>query len=121
MAGEVLNSDSVGHNFHTISKGIFNINKKIQPGASLAVKKTKIRKTGIVRAKCDIHSWMGGYWVVADTPYTVLSDADGNFSITDIPAGKYKLKIWHEKLGETSQEVEVSAGADSSANAALKL
>jgi plastocyanin len=121
MAGEVLNSDSVGHNFHTISKGIFNINKKIQPGASLAVKKTKIRKTGMVRAKCDIHSWMGGYWVVADTPYTVLSDADGNFSITDIPAGKYKLKIWHEKLGETSQEVEVSAGADTSANAALKL
>ena len=121
MGGEVLNSDSVGHNFHTISKGIFNINKKIQPGSSLAVKESKIRKTGMVRAKCDIHSWMGGYWVVAETPYTVLSDADGNFSITDVPAGKYKLNIWHEKLGETSQEVEVSAGADSSANAALKL
>ena len=29
MAGEVLNSDSVGHNFHTISKGIFNFNVAI--------------------------------------------------------------------------------------------
>lgn len=121
MEGVVLNSDSVGHNFHTISKGIFNINKKIQPGSKLVVKKTKIRKTGMVRAKCDIHSWMGGYWVVADTPYTVISDADGNFSITDIPAGKYKLKIWHEKLGESTQEVVVSAGTDTKANAALKL
>ena len=121
MEGKVLNSDSVGHNFHTISKGIFNINKKIQPGSNLVVKKSKIRKTGMVRAKCDIHSWMGGYWVVADTPYTVISDADGNFSITDIPAGKYSLKIWHEALGETTQEVVISAGADTKTSAALKL
>ena len=121
MPGEVLNSDSVGHNFHTISKGIYNINKKIQPGSKLEVKKSKIRKTGMVRAKCDIHSWMGGYWVVADTPYTVLSDADGNFSISDVPAGSYKLNIWHEKLGESSQQVEVSAGADTKADAKLKL
>ena len=88
MEGAVLNSDSVGHNFHTISKGIFNVNKKIQPGSKLVVKKSKIRKTGMVRAKCDIHSWMGGYWVVADSPYTVLTDADGNFTISDIPISK---------------------------------
>ncbi len=121
MEGAVTNSDSVGHNFHTISKGVYNINKKIQPGSKLVVKNNKIRKTGMVRAKCDIHSWMGGYWVVAKTPYTVISDADGNFSITDIPPGKYSLKIWHEKLGESSQKVVVSSGADTKANAAMKL
>ena len=32
MEGQVLNSDNVGHNFHTISKGVFNVNKKIQAG-----------------------------------------------------------------------------------------
>jgi len=121
MSGEVLNSDSVGHNFHTISKGVFNVNKKIQPGSKLVVKKSKIRKTGMVRAKCDIHSWMGGYWVVADSPYTVLSDADGNFSITDIPPGKYTLKIWHEKLGESTQEVVVSKGGNTKTDISLKL
>lgn len=119
--GAVLNSDSVGHNFHTISKGVYNINKKIQPGAELAVKANKIRKSGMVRAKCDIHSWMGGYWVVADTPYTVLSDADGNFEISDIPPGEYTLKIWHEKLGESSQKVVVGKGAAAEANFSLKL
>ena len=121
MEGVVLNSDSVGHNFHTISKGVFNINKKIQPGSKLVVKNTKIRKTGMVRAKCDIHSWMGGYWVVANTPYTVISDADGNFTIADIPPGKYTLKVWHEKLGESKQEVVVSAGGDTKSDIALKL
>lgn len=121
MEGVVLNSDSVGHNFHTISKGIFNINKKIQPGSKLVVKKTKIRKTGMVRAKCDIHSWMGGYWVVADSPYTILSDADGNFSIADIPPGNYTLKIWHEKLGESRQKFEVTKGGTTTVDATLKL
>lgn len=119
--GEVLNSDSIGHNFHTISKGVYNTNKKIQPGSKLSISKTKIRKSGKVKTKCDIHSWMGGYWVVADSPYTVLSDADGNFSITDIPPGKYTLKIWHETLGESKQKVEVTKGGESKIDVALKL
>ena len=121
MEGVVLNSDSVGHNFHTISKGIYNINKKIQPDAKLVVKNNKIRKSGMVRAKCDIHSWMGGYWAVASTPYTVISDASGNFTISDIPPGKYTLKIWHEKLGETKQKFEVTKGGTAKVDASLKL
>ena len=121
MEGVVLNSDSVGHNFHTISKGVFNINKKIQPGSKLVVKKSKIRKTGMVRAKCDIHSWMGGYWVVASSPYTVISDASGNYTISDIPPGDYTLKIWHEKLGETTQKFGVKAGGTAKVDATLKL
>lgn len=120
-AGEILNSDSIGHNFHTISKGIFNINKKIQAGASLKVKNNKIRKAGMVRAKCDIHSWMGGWWVVAETPYTVLSDEDGKYSITDLPAGSYKLKIWHETLGESEQQIEIKAGETTQLDVALKI
>ena len=121
MAGAVLNSDSVGHNFHTISKGVFNINKKIQPGSQLAVNDKKIRRSGLVEAKCDIHSWMGGAWWVADNPYTVLSDADGNFTLANVPPGKYKVVVWHEKLGESSQEVEVGAGADTKMDMALSL
>ena len=121
MAGSVLNSDSVGHNFHTISKGVFNINKKIQPGSQLAITDKKIRRSGLVDAKCDIHSWMGGAWWVADNPYTVISDTDGNFSLTNVPPGKYKIVIWHEKLGESSQEVEVGAGADTKMDVALSL
>jgi hypothetical protein len=58
---------------------------------------------------------------VAKTPYTVLSDKDGNFSITDIPPGTYTLKIWHEKLGETEQTVVIRAGETTETNVALEL
>ena len=120
MAGAVLNSDTIGHNFHTISTGVYNINKKIQPNAKLVVTGSQIRRSGKVRAKCDIHSWMGGYWIVAETPYTVLTDKDGNFSIKDIPPGNYTLKIWHEKLGESQQKVVVKKGESTKADVALK-
>ena len=121
MSGVVLNSDPVGHNFHTISRGIYNINKKMKAEASFAVAQNKIRRSGIVRAKCDIHSWMQGWWVVASTPYTVQSDADGNFSITDIPPGTYTLKIWHEKLGETEQTVVIKTGETTETDVVLEL
>lgn len=120
MAGAVLNSDSVGHNFHTISKGIYNINKKIQPGSKMVVSGDRIRRSGMIRAKCDFHSWMGGVWVVAETPYTVISDKDGNFSIGDIPPGNYTLKVWHEKLGESEQKVVVKKGEATKVDIALK-
>jgi hypothetical protein len=121
MAGAVLNSDSVGHNFHTISTGVYNINKKIQPNAKLVVTKDQIRRSGRVRAKCDIHSWMGGWWIVAETPYTVVSDKDGNFSITNVPPGNYTLKIWHEKLGESQQKIVVKKGEATKTDVSLKL
>lgn len=121
MAGVVLNSDSVGHNLHTISTGIYNINKKIQPGAKMVVAKDQIRKSGRIRAKCDIHSWMGGWWIVAETPYTVVSDKDGNFSITNVPPGTYTLTIWHEKLRASEQKVVVKTGQVTKTDVGLKL
>lgn len=121
MAGAILNSDSIGHNFHTISTGVYNINKKIQPNSKLVVTKDQIRRSGKVRAKCDIHSWMGGWWVVAETPYAVVTDNDGNFSITGVPPGSYTLKVWHEKLGDSERKVVVKKGETTKLDVALKL
>jgi plastocyanin len=117
--GVVTNSDTVGHNFHTISKGVFNTNKKINADAEMAVQANKIRRPGVVRVKCDIHSWMSGWWFVAETPYAVLTDEDGSFSITGIPAGAYTVKIWHETLGESEQSVVVEANGTTELSVSL--
>lgn len=108
--GTVRNGDDIIHNVHTISRGIFSFNKASNGHSEIKIRAKKIRKPGVVRVKCDIHNWMRGWWIVAKNPYTVVTNQDGEFEIDNIPAGKYSIKIWHEKLGERDYSIEVKAG-----------
>jgi plastocyanin len=64
-----------------------------------------------VKFKCDVHPWMFAYVTVVDHPYFAVSDKDGNFTIKDVPAGKYTITAMHRKaaLAGVDQEVEVKA------------
>jgi len=64
---------------------------------------------GIVRLSCNTHPWMKG-WVVVTDEVAVVTGADGTFSLPDVPAGKYELRVWHESLKGAPQTVVVSAG-----------
>jgi hypothetical protein len=35
---------------------------------------------------------------VRDNPYYAITDANGKFIIKGVPAGSYKLVVWHETL-----------------------
>lgn len=120
-AGAVDNSDGVKHNVHTISKGVFNVNKTVGPGKKLKVKKNKIKKSGTVKVVCDLHNWMNGWWIVPASPYVALSGSGGGFEIKNIPPGKYKVRVWQEKLGEKVETVEIKAGATATMNVSLKM
>jgi len=39
-----------------------------------------------------------------------VTDSDGSFELSDVPAGSYKLTVWHEALGEKTVDVTVTAG-----------
>ena len=108
----IVSHDSVLHNTHLYSgdklKTMYNIALPLQD----KVIKKRLKKDGVVTAKCDAHDWMLGYVYVAKNPYISVSAEDGSFAISDVPPGKYKITIWHEKLGKVSQDVTVTAGAD---------
>ena len=66
----------------------------------------------IIQVECNMHSWMKAWIVVADSTYYALTDKDGSFKIENIPPGTYKLRLWHESLGEKVKEVVVKSAED---------
>jgi hypothetical protein len=45
--------------------------------------------------------------LVLDNPYFATTDADGNYSIPNVPPGTYKLKAWHDRLPPDEREIVV--------------
>jgi plastocyanin len=104
---DILNNDGILHNIHTYSKANTPFNKA-QPKFK-KVMTEKFDKPEVVQIKCDVHSWMQGWVVVAGHPYYALTDASGSFKIAGLPAGTYTLEYWHEKLGKQTKPVTVPA------------
>lgn len=111
----ILNSDGILHNIHTYSTINPSINKA-QPKFKKRIS-AKFAKPEFIKLRCDVHAWMKGWIVSAANPYYVVTDESGNFSISDVPAGTYTLKYWHETLGEQSMELTVTAGGDTKSDA----
>ncbi len=108
----VLNSDGVLHNVHTWSK--LNRSKNVAMPGMIKETSIKFRRPERIRITCDIHPWMEAYSVVTAHPYTVVTDKDGRFELTDVPAGKYTITMWHETLKtEITQSVTVERGKES--------
>jgi plastocyanin len=61
---------------------------------------------------CNVHPEMEAYVLALETPYYAVSAADGKYEIKDVPAGKYDLKIWHEKLKAQIVSVTVPEKGD---------
>ncbi|MBI4245356.1 MAG: hypothetical protein HY606_14805 [Planctomycetes bacterium] len=55
------------------------------------------------------------------TSYCAVTDKDGKFRISDVPAGQIILKVWNEKLGSVSKGFEVTVEAGKEATAEIKL
>jgi len=102
---EITNSDDVLHNIKTSggSKTSFNM---AQPKFKRKLT-YDFKNPEIVQVECNVHGWMNAIIVVEDNPYDALTDANGSFKITDVPPGKYTVKVWHSKLGEQTKEVTV--------------
>lgn len=120
----VKSNDDVLHNTHlfwqgkvddkVIEKTVLNLSLPMK-GSEKKSKRPLLRE-GLLSVKCDAHEWMSGYILVFDHPYAAVTDEQGAFEIKDVPAGTYKLKVWHEKLGEAEKEVTVRAGDTAEVN-----
>ncbi len=102
------NSDPILHTAHALfANGQPQFNVGLYPGK---VSRKPLVTPGVVKIICEVHPWMSAYIVVTDHPYYSVTDVYGEYLINDIPAGSYRLKVWHETLGTEEKQVEVKAG-----------
>jgi plastocyanin len=65
---------------------------------------------GVVKVYCEVHESMRAAVVVAENPFHAVVGADGSFTLTGVPPGRYTLVAWHVDLGEERTQVTVPAG-----------
>ena len=70
-------------------------------------------REGVSYIFCNIHPEMSAVVVVLGSPYLAVSGKNGEFSIPDVPPGRYTLHIWSENalpevLNGLSREVDIN-------------
>lgn len=107
---EFPNEDDTYHNVFSYSK-----TKRFDLGRYLSTEKPVpfqvFDKAGLVQLHSDIHEHMRAVILVLDTPHFTLTDAAGDFRLTGLPAGNFKLKAWLNSAVTKELSVALSSGA----------
>lgn len=101
------NDDPISHNLFSLSPGNGFDLGLYRRGAG---RSHTFDTPGLVNVYCNVHPNMSAVILVMDTPYFAFADTSGAYSISDVPAGRYKLIAWNEQSGQTESPVEVAAG-----------
>jgi Carboxypeptidase regulatory-like domain len=118
---KVTSTDQTTHNIHPLpAPGSGNIgwNKSQPPGAPPIETSWKAEEVAI-SVKCNIHPWMHGWHAVVKGPYAV-TDANGSYTIKNVPAGSYTVTAWQEEYGTQTAKVTVAAGQAGKADFTFK-
>ncbi len=89
------NSDSVSHQVYSFSQA-----KKFQLPLyrGKPYEPIEFDKPGLVIVGCNIHDSMVGHVYVTDAPVFGITGADGTWTASDLPPGRYEVAVWHARL-----------------------
>jgi plastocyanin len=101
------NHDPFNHNVFSLSEGnSFDLGLY---GRGEAKSQTFLHP-GLVRVYCNVHPRMVAYVQVMANRYFAQPNADGSFTIADVPPGSYRLHAWHERI-PTELVTSITAGS----------
>lgn len=115
---EFPNDDPISHNLFSLSSSNSFDLGLYRKGAG---KSHRFETPGLVNVYCNVHPNMSSVIQVMATPYYVFTDAAGNYAITDVPPGKYRLITWNEIGGQSETPIEVSNAGAVSGNLSVTL
>ena len=88
------NFDPIFHNaFSNFSGQPFDVGL-YPPGTSRSV---TFKRDGVVRVFCNIHQAMSAIIVVVRTPWYAVTNTQGGFQLSGVPAGEYRLRVFYER------------------------
>jgi plastocyanin len=89
------NKDAVRHHVYSFSPAkTFEL--KLYSGTP--ANPVQFDKAGVAVLGCNIHDNMVAWVVVVDTPYFGRSAKVGSVILGNVPAGNYRLRVWHPGL-----------------------
>jgi plastocyanin len=98
------NFDTVRHHVYSFSPAkTFEL--KLYAGTPAAP--VVFDKPGVAVLGCNIHDRMAAWVVVTDTPLYARSGTGGRAQIDDVPAGSYRMLVWHPGLAIATEPVSV--------------
>jgi plastocyanin len=86
-----VNQDAIPHIFETVGSSLLH-SKRVGINESF---QHAFEKPGVYRVRSTEVPHMVVEILVSDAPLATLPDASGVFTIPDIPAGSYTLRIWY--------------------------
>jgi plastocyanin len=101
------NSDAFYHNVFSLSKPARFDLGRYATGRSRSV---RFDKPGIVRVFCDIHSHMNAFILVFSHPFFTLTNAEGRYSLENVPSGTYNVIAWNEGTASEPKPVTIPDG-----------
>jgi plastocyanin len=111
---EFPNEDPIFHNAFSVSgpnRFDLALYKRPKSGAQT------FQHPGVVKVYCNIHPQMSAVVMVVDNPFFARVQADGTFTLENVPAGRHRVRAWHERAGEATVEVTVTDKGTASAQA----
>ena len=106
------NRDTVRHHVYSFSP-VKTFELKLYSG--VPANPVVFDKIGIAVLGCNIHDNMAAWVVVVDTPYFGRSAAGGAVVMAQVPAGSYRMRVWHPALpvgAPAADQALVVGGAD---------
>lgn len=99
------NEDDIFHNVFSISEPKpFDLGLYKHPD----VKRVNFDQAGRVDIFCSIHKSMHCIILILETPWFAHLNAGDRYRISNVPAGAYRLRAWHERLPSQVREITVT-------------
>jgi plastocyanin len=107
------NSDAVGHQVYSFSSAR-QFQLPLYRGKPYPP--VQFDQPGVVTLGCNIHDNMLGYIIVTAAPWFGRTDARGEWRLPELPAGRFRVRVWHPLLNEPREpERSVELGGEHAA------